>query len=315
MAVNLATGATAYSDSDNGSGFVASYAIDNVLTTRWISANTSLPHWLAVDLGSAKKATVALIAAEVYAGNVYVKDFKMQGSNDSTNGSDGTWDDLYTGLQANNNYLQLHTWSNTTGYQWYRVYVTSTYRPNYVGFNYFQLFEDTAKPIIPFMTADNAPSPYVVSANFTPLSGYPAWEAFCPILHSKEYCLITPNGTTTGIVTVDLGKGNGQVVNGYTLATRYSSDGNARACKSWTLQGSNDNSNWTTLDTQSNVTDWTYTTVKEFAVTNSTAYRYYCLNVTANNGDTSHLTIGWLQLLGGAPAAPAASGILFATFI
>jgi alpha-mannosidase len=56
--------------------------------------------------------------------------------------------------------------------------------------------------------------------------------------------------------------------------------------KNWTFKGSNDGSTWTTLDTRTNVTFSDRFVKQTFSITNSTAYRYYRLDISANNGDT-----------------------------
>lgn len=60
----------------------------------------------------------------------------------------------------------------------------------------------------------------------------------------------------------------------------------ARDPKSWSLQGSNNGLNWTTLDTRTNQTFGSRYLTKTFTFMNTTAYKYYRLNVTANNGGT-----------------------------
>ncbi|MCC3371522.1 discoidin domain-containing protein [Cohnella sp. REN36] len=71
-------------------------------------------------------------------------------------------------------------------------------------------------------------------------------------------------------------------------ATSYSitsaNDYAARDPKNWTLLGSNDGATWTTLDTQTNQTFASRFQTKSYSFGNTTAYKYYRLNVTANNG-------------------------------
>ena len=70
---------------------------------------------------------------------------------------------------------------------------------------------------------------------------------------------------------------------------------NERAPKNWTLQGSNDNSNWTTLDTQTNQTGWGKWQKRTFTPTTVGNYRWYKLVITAiNSGGT--LGIGEIEL-------------------
>lgn len=56
------------------------------------------------------------------------------------------------------------------------------------------------------------------------------------------------------------------------------------APRNWTFQGSNDGSAWAILDTRVNITGWGGQPFKVFTFSNTTAYRYYKLNITANNG-------------------------------
>lgn len=68
-----------------------------------------------------------------------------------------------------------------------------------------------------------------------------------------------------------------KVVTGYTLDINTS----ARAPKNWTFEGSNDDSAWTTLDTQ---TGYSFVgTTGSFSFSNSTAYLYYRITVTLVN--------------------------------
>ena len=65
----------------------------------------------------------------------------------------------------------------------------------------------------------------------------------------------------------------------------------SRAPKTWTFEGSNDNSDWTVLDTQTDQTGWSLTDKRYYklaapgtGVQNTKAYQYYKFNCTANNG-------------------------------
>ncbi len=65
--------------------------------------------------------------------------------------------------------------------------------------------------------------------------------------------------------------------------------------KTWTFEGSNDGSSWTTLDTQTNFTAFTHNAPENFSFANTTAYSYYRINISANQGDTyTGITRMWL---------------------
>jgi fibronectin type 3 domain-containing protein len=104
------------------------------------------------------------------------------------------------------------------------------------------------------------------------------------------------HGGTTGWLQYDFGANSAQVIKRYTMVSAPLIP--ERDPKDWQFQGSNDGSTWTTLDTQSNQTFQFRTYLRIFDIGNTTAYRYYRLNVTANNGDASFLHLSSLGLWG-----------------
>ncbi|MBD2280751.1 PA14 domain-containing protein [Aphanizomenon flos-aquae] len=70
--------------------------------------------------------------------------------------------------------------------------------------------------------------------------------------------------------------------------------------KNWILQGSNNGSNWTNLDTRNNETFSSRFQTRSFTLSNSTSYSYYRLNITANNGNSA-TQLAELQLFGSTP--------------
>jgi hypothetical protein len=99
---------------------------------------------------------------------------------------------------------------------------------------------------------------------------------------------------TSGWLQYDFGANNAQVVKRYTVSEAITIA--ARDPKDWTFLGSQDGVNWTTLDTQSNQSFLFVYQQKVYNIANTTAYRYYRINVTANNGDSTFLHIGELGL-------------------
>jgi hypothetical protein len=86
----------------------------------------------------------------------------------------------------------------------------------------------------------------------------------------------------TGWLQYDFGANNAQVIKRYTIS---SADVATRDPKDWQFQGSQDGSTWTTLDTQSGQLFANRQQQNAYSIGNTTAYRYYRINVTANNGD------------------------------
>lgn len=103
------------------------------------------------------------------------------------------------------------------------------------------------------------------------------------------------------------------------LVTQYSitsaNDAATRDPKSWTLEGSNNGSTWTTLNTQTNQTFAARFQTNTYTFTNSSGYLYFRLSITANNGSAATQFSEW-HLSGSAsgPAAPGAPVITLSGF-
>jgi fibronectin type 3 domain-containing protein len=87
----------------------------------------------------------------------------------------------------------------------------------------------------------------------------------------------------TGWLQYDFGAGNAQVVKRYTI---NSADVAERDPKDWSFLGSQDGASWTTLDSRSNQSFAVRMQQNAYPIGNTTAYRYYRLDITANNGAT-----------------------------
>jgi len=87
---------------------------------------------------------------------------------------------------------------------------------------------------------------------------------------------------STGWLQYDFGPGNKWVVTRYDLSSANDEPG--RDPRDWQLQGSNDGINWATLDAQSGQSWESRLLTKQYSVSAPGAYRYYRLNILANNG-------------------------------
>ena len=101
-----------------------------------------------------------------------------------------------------------------------------------------------------------------------------------------------------GAIQYDFGAGRPPVIKRYTITS--ASIKPERDPKDWQLQGSNDGTNWTTLDTQSGQTFPFRFYEMEYALAKSASYRYFRLNITANNG-ANDLHVGDIKLLSDEP--------------
>ena len=127
------------------------------------------------------------------------------------------------------------------------------------------------------MTSNNSPSPYVASAN-NELEGKAAYRAF------DGSNSVWGSSGTSGWLKLDYGAGNAPVLIGYAIKSYEDPAFQNVMPKNWTFKGSNNDTDWTTLDTRTNITGWTASAWKEFWFSNSTGYRYYMIDISANNG-------------------------------
>ncbi|MGJ3699802.1 discoidin domain-containing protein [Variovorax sp. AFSI2.2] len=97
---------------------------------------------------------------------------------------------------------------------------------------------------------------------------------------------------TTGWLQYDLG--HTERVLRYAVTS--SSDLVSRDPKDWQFQVSSDGAAWTTLDTQSDQVFAERLELKTYAIANPGSYRYYRLNITANNGDGAFTDLSELGL-------------------
>lgn len=97
----------------------------------------------------------------------------------------------------------------------------------------------------------------------------------------------------TGWIRYQFNDGKVYAVNQYTLTS--AKDQPEADPKDWVLQGSNNGSNWVDLDKRSAETFANRSQTKTYNFTNSTAYQYYRLNVTKNNGG-NEIQLGEIEL-------------------
>jgi hypothetical protein len=140
----------------------------------------------------------------------------------------------------------------------------------------------TLVDLLPIMTSSTAPSGYVASAS----TNY----STAPYALTYE----NPRAQNSGWLTASASTGwiqyqlpVAKVAKGYEIMGWSVDTWNGRVPVAWQFQGSNDGSTWTTLDSQSgqNVNSYQWQGTPYFCLSNNTAYLYYRLNVTANNGN------------------------------
>lgn len=268
-------------DSEFGGGFQAFQAFSNG-GNYWRNGGGSTG-FLQIDMGSASGIISSYAIQNGDSTGRSPNTWQLQGSND---GSTFTNLDSQTGITwASQPLTKTFTITgNSTAYRYYRVNVTAVNGGGFVVIGQLYLYTVVVNNFSPAtMTASNAPSPYVASAS-TEFPGFNAWKAF----DGSTATMWAANSVTSGILEIDLGSGNACKLSGYTILFY---DGNrTRAPKNFTMQGSNDNSTWTTVDTETGVTTWNL--LNSFSASGSLSYRYFRLNITTiqTGGDLPSIT-------------------------
>ena len=137
---------------------------------------------------------------------------------------------------------------------------------------------------------------------------------------------IGPNGARTtyissnsafnpGFLRMEFAGGQGFVISEYTVECPADTSDFTGYPSAWTFEGSNDGVSFTVLDTQTGQFAWSGGEVRNFPIVNSTAYEFYQLNVTANNGAASNWRVGEVRLFENSPdmaiTGAAADGYIF----
>ncbi len=235
----------------------ASNAVDGNAGTRWESTQGVSPSWLAVDLGSAKSLTQVVIDWEA----ANAASYQVQGSNDNTN-----WTTLksVTG-GAFGNRTDTNAVSGT--YRYVRIYCTERSAGNTWGYSIFELkVYGTNPPVSSSSAASVGPLTIATATASTQLT--PATNAVDKNSGTRWESAHAVDPTW---LTVDLGAARN-------LAT-IAIDWEAANAANYLIQGSNDNTNWTTLVTKTGGTFGDRTDTANL----SGSYRYVRIYGTARS--------------------------------
>lgn len=125
-------------------------------------------------------------------------------------------------------------------------------------------------------------------------SSYPVSNAFD---NSTSSYWLASSSSTPQWITYDFGAGNAKTITEYAITGPNYYPDYYSAPADWNFQGSNDNTTWTTLDTRTGQNPSSRTL---YSTTNSSAYRYYRVLITAQTSSyTSQVGIAELELIGG----------------
>jgi len=158
------------------------------------------------------------------------------------------------------------------------------------------------------MTANDTPPPYVISASSYVSICYP-WKAFDGVWDGYAESWES-DGAPPDWIKIDMGAGNTYKIESYAIQCPSGIAAVDRMPKDFTLQGSNNDSDWDVLDTVTGETGWSSPEKRTFTCdVCTTAYRYFKINVTANNGGDyvligeidlyAEVSAGWTGKIGG----------------
>ena len=136
--------------------------------------------------------------------------------------------------------------------------------------------QDKPTTIIPLMI-DNT-SPLGVASDID--SSSLAWKAF----DEESAALSWSRNAQGGIGWVQYDFGYSIQADSYGMIQYITDD---RAIKDFIIQGSDNGSAWTTIDTQSGLTSWEYDVEKYFTLSTPETYRYWRIDITASNGNAT----------------------------
>lgn len=147
---------------------------------------------------------------------------------------------------------------------------------------------------VPTMTSNTTPAGTALASNEAS-SSFAAWKAFDD--NSTGTDEWSTSGIQSGTLQYDFGSGITKIITYYSiLAISLGETDVTLGPKTWTLEGSNNGSTYTTLDTQTTVPAWGIGEKRTYTISNTTAYRYYRLNISANQGN-ANLIISEFELL------------------
>jgi len=135
--------------------------------------------------------------------------------------------------------------------------------------------------ITPNMTSNTTPAPYAVATSSEYGSGWTGYLAFDGIIDNTHRWA---SSTLPAWIRFDFGAA--KTIRRYAITGMVDSSVVNQNPKIWTFEGSNNATNWTVLDTQTDIINWSLGETKIFDITNDNSYRYYRLNITDANGQT-----------------------------
>ncbi|WP_339617723.1 di-heme oxidoredictase family protein [uncultured Gilvimarinus sp.] len=265
---NLSGSATASASTQD---LPASAAIDGDGNTRWASTAQVDPSSLTLDLGD----SFALSEVIIYWEAANANEYEIQGSNDGN-----TWSTIATRsggafgdrtdtvpVSGNYRYVRMHGVSRSAGNNW--------------GYSIWEM-EVYGAPVSQGSEVELTNLGGMISSQY---ADSPAGEGHGDAVDNN---VNTKYLTFHNASWLQYEMAEPYVVKRYSISS--ANDSPERDPASWTLQGSNDGNNWTAIDARINEDFANRHQTREFAFSNTTAYRYYRLDMSNNSGNILQLS-------------------------
>ena len=296
------------------SGYAAWRAVETVGSTGfWITtvADTLPVYWIC-DLGLMNTATLSTLEIRVNTipePTRAPRDFTIEGSN-----GDG-WDVLATvtgETSWKDNEKRLYTMDDgylTNYYRWFRIHITNNNGSVvtqleevwFWGLRYGSEYENllgndpSADPPVGWTSGTNGVQEITAGGFLTDYDPYKVVDGKT----TGFYYWLCPDADPCWI-KCDLGPNNTALLNNIQM-TMNANDEGTRAPKNFTIEGSNDDSGWDVLYTSGDETGWASGETRSFETFGGFAgseYRYFKINITANNGDVNYTQIAEVAFYG-----------------
>ena len=226
--------------------------------------------------------------------------FTVQGSNNNEDWTILDTENLGSSYWNSRGQLGIFPFENNTAYTYYRLVCTASNYGNYCAIAELGLMTDPYLPnvnwtedeyIVPIMTSDSQDG-YVASASSEFDGSHHAYNAFDGSTYDKW-----ASSSSDSDAWLQIQLPTAKICNVITLNS--GTDGNyyGECPTQFEFKGSNDGTNWTTLTSQTGVTWTSAGQNKTFEFSNSTAYSYYRLTISANGNGYAPFSVGELYII------------------
>ena len=305
LLIGLAVNAQGQDYTNNGGTITAQYTnansaenysklIDNDPATKYYINYPAV--WVQYQSSSAVVVTQYTVTSANDSPTRDPKDWTLQASNDGS-----SWISLDTQagqIFASRFLTKIYSFTNSTAYSYFRLSITANSGSTATQFAELELLGDDG-------SIDLTNNGGTISAQYNNTNA------------AENYPKVIDNSSTTKYYIAQTSLWIQYQSTAPSVLTRYTitsaNDNSSRDPKSWTLQGSNNGSTWTTIDAQSNQTFASRYLLKTYwLTTNTSSYIYYRLSITLNNGATATQLAEW-ELWGNTPPASPGNLTAFAT--